>query len=295
MKRSFYQKWSKSPWSQHILGMNERNSEWVYKANPRKHFKWANDKILTKSRLEKLGIACAPTYGIVERMIDIGRVWDQVSTHDSLAIKPAKGLGGGGIKVLKQYSKGQWKRGSRVENTSSIFRHMANILQGIYSMGDEDRALIEYCIHPHPFFLDIYPDGVADFRVILYRDTPVMAMLRVPTHQSGGKANLHQGGLGIGVDMEWGCLTQGFNGKHYYDSHPDSGFDLLGREIPLWEDILTLSIECSKGFPELNYLGVDIVIDQNLGPLVMEINVRPGLAIQLVNQKGLKPVLQKNL
>ncbi|MEM6634213.1 MAG: sugar-transfer associated ATP-grasp domain-containing protein [Bacteroidota bacterium] len=294
MKRTIFQQWTKQELSQSILGMNERNSEWVYKANPRKHFKWANDKILTKSRLEQLEIACASTYGIVERMIDVETVWEQVSEYPALAIKPAKGLGGGGIMVLKKDANGNWKKGSKEVEPSDVFMHIANILQGIYSMGDEDRALIEYCIHPHPFFLEIYPDGVADFRVILYRDKPIMAMLRVPTDQSGGKANLHQGGLGIGVDMEWGCLTQGFNGSEYFDSHPDSGFNILGCEIPYWKEILELSIQCSQGFPELNYLGVDIVIDEELGPLVMEINVRPGLAIQLVNHTGLKPALRKN-
>ena len=278
----------------HILGMNERNREWVYKENPRKHFKWANDKILTKTRLEQMGIACAPTYGIIERMIDIESTWESVSDQVALAIKPAKGLGGSGIRVLRKDEQGNWMNGSQRESPSSLFMHIANILQGIHSICDEDRVLIEYCIKPHPFLLQIFPKGVADFRIILYRDKPIMAMLRVPTRYSGGKANLHQGGLGIGIDMEWGCLTQGYDGENYLSAHPDTGFAILGREIPQWKAIRDLAIQCSRGFPELNYLGVDIVIDEKLGPLVLEINVRPGLAIQLVNQTGLKPILQGN-
>ena len=62
--------------------------------------------------------------------------------------------------------------------------------------------------------------------------------------------------------------------------------------FPYWNKILEISIQTAKYFP-LNYLGVDIVIDQKLGPLIMEVNVRPGLGIQLANQMGMKKVLNE--
>jgi hypothetical protein len=40
-------------------------------------------------------------------------------------------------------------------------------------------------------------------------------------------------------------------------------------------------------------MGVDIVLDQNLGPLILEMNARPGLAIQIANQAGLQTRLDK--
>ena len=275
-----------------ILGMNERNQQFVYRENKRTQFKWANDKILTKERLHALGIACAPTYGVVERMTDIEKVWNSVQHHPALAIKPSKGLGGGGIFVIKKSSDGVWKKGAQIQSEREIFYQMAHILQGSYSPGEEDRVLIEYCIESHPFTLAIYPEGVADFRIILHKDIPLMGMLRVPTQRSGGKANLHQGGMGIGIDMETGCLTEGYSEGRYWKKHPDSKLLLVGHPIPYWKEMVALAVNCSKGFPQLNYLGIDIVLDQQRGPLIMEINVRPGLAIQLVNQQGLKPLLR---
>jgi len=42
----------------------------------------------------------------------------------------------------------------------------------------------------------------------------------------------------------------------------------------------------------LGYLGVDLVIDRDHGPLLLELNARPGLAIQLANHSGLFARLQ---
>jgi glutathione synthase/RimK-type ligase-like ATP-grasp enzyme len=43
----------------------------------------------------------------------------------------------------------------------------------------------------------------------------------------------------------------------------------------------------------LGYLGVDIVIDRFQGPMVIEVNARPGLSIQLANAKGLKALMNE--
>ncbi len=276
-----------------IVGINQRNAELVYQYNQRKDYKLADDKVLTKEILHQHQIACAETYAVIERMGDLLSGWQSVQHYQKIAIKPANGSGGGGIKILKKNAQNKWMSSGKKIDDSQILQHMANILMGVYSLGGRDRVLIECCIEPHPFFHEIYPAGVPDFRVILLNDVPILSMLRVPTDQSDGKANLHQGGLGIGIDMLKGELTQGYDGKSYYDSHPDSKSQIKGKKIPFWNELLLLSMETSKAFP-LNYLGIDIVLDKDLGPLIMEINVRPGLGIQLVNQKGIKEAIQEH-
>ena len=42
---------------------------------------------------------------------------------------------------------------------------------------------------------------------------------------------------------------------------------------------------------KLGYIGVDFVVDPILGPLILELNARPGLNIQLANREGLLPRL----
>jgi hypothetical protein len=41
----------------------------------------------------------------------------------------------------------------------------------------------------------------------------------------------------------------------------------------------------------LGYIGADVVLDARRGPMVLELNARPGLAIQLANRAGLMPRL----
>ncbi|MFD0963998.1 sugar-transfer associated ATP-grasp domain-containing protein [Pseudofulvibacter geojedonensis] len=274
------------------LGINERNASLIYPNNDRKNYKYADDKILTKSILEKHQIACTKTYAIIERIGGIQTGWESVQKYDKVAIKPANGSGGGGIKILRKDTNGNWISSGKVVSNDDIYFHMANIIMGIFSLGSNDRVIIEECIEPHSFFQEIYPQGVPDFRVILLKEKPLLAMLRVPTDKSDGKANLHQGGIGIGIDMERGVLTQGYDGKSYFDNHPDNGNQILNKPIPLWEEVLTIAKKTAKYFP-LNYLGADIVLDKNHGPLILEINVRPGLGIQMANKIGLKEILQK--
>ncbi|WP_353779027.1 sugar-transfer associated ATP-grasp domain-containing protein [Winogradskyella sp. 3972H.M.0a.05] len=284
--------WFKKKRIQEVLGINERNASFIYPNNPRKHYKLADDKVMSKTILHEYNIPCAKTYAVIERIGDIVSVWKTLDAYDTLAIKPSKGFGGGGIKILRKDGEGRWVSGGKVIEDEQVYHHMANIIMGIYSLGGKDRVLIEECIEPHPFFHEIYPSGVPDFRVILLNQKPLMSMLRVPTKKSNGKANLHQGGIGIGIDMKNGVLTQGYDGSHYMDLHPDSQSLIAGKAIPFWEEILKISIETSKHFP-LNYLGVDIVLDAKKGPMIMEVNVRPGLGIQLVNKTGLKKTLQQ--
>ena len=276
-----------------VMGMNQRNVELIYPHNQKKYYHLADDKILTKSILEEHDIACAKTYAIIERISEIEDVWHQVRAYKKIAIKPANGRGGGGIKILKKNKDGIWLSGGKPLEEPSLFKHFADIIMGVYSLGGADRVLIEYCIEPHVFFHKIYPAGVPDFRVILLKQQPLLSMLRVPTDRSDGKANLHQGGLGIGIDMEKGILMMAYDGYHYHEVHPDVNSQIKRKVIPLWEEILTLAIQTAKAFP-LDYLGVDIVLDQELGPLIMEINVRPGLGIQLVNQIGLAEVINQH-
>ena len=288
-----FKQFFKSPTEAEVaLGINERNLRYVYARNDKKAFPLADDKIICKEALEEAGIACAKTYGIIERIGDIPEVWASLQQYERLAIKPAKGSGGGGIMILKKDAEGRWCQSGRPISDEYIFASLAQLLMGMYSFGTSDRVLVEQCIIPHSFFHEIYPAGVPDFRVILLDQAPVMGMLRLPTARSNGKANLHQGGLGIGIDMEKGTLEYAYDGYNYHEVHPDSQQTIRGKKIPHWEELLQLSIQTAEAFPELGYLGVDIVLDQELGPLIMEINVRPGLGIQLANRASLKQPLK---
>ena len=274
-----------------VLGLNERNTDFIMRLNPRRLYPRVDDKVLTKELALDAGMAVPELYGIVSNQGEAGDFGTIVADHDSFVIKPAQGSGGDGILVVTGRS--QRKRNAyRLSNgvlisAAEIAHHISNIVGGQYSLsGNRDKALIEYCVRFDPVFAEVSYQGVPDIRVIVYRGYPAMAMVRLPTRASDGKANLHQGAVGAGVDMSSGETLTGVLDNDVVDEHPDTGALVAGLLIPQWDFILQ---SAARGYEvtDLGYLGVDMVIDRDLGPLILEMNARPGLNIQIANCTGL--------
>ncbi|MGI9235167.1 MAG: alpha-L-glutamate ligase-like protein [Woeseiaceae bacterium] len=274
-----------------VLGLNERNADFISRLNPRRLYPLVDDKVLTKELALKAGMAVPDLYGVIAHQGEVRKFSEIVSERESFVIKPARGSGGDGILVVTGRSKR--KRDTfRLSNgvfvsEGEIRHHISNTVSGQYSLsGSRDAALIEYCVHFDPTFAETSYQGVPDIRVIVYRGYPVMAMVRLPTRASDGKANLHQGAVGAGVDLCEGKTLTGVLGNEIVDEHPDTGALIAGLEIPMWDFILESS---ARGYDVtgLGYLGVDMVIDNDRGPLILEMNARPGLNIQIANRAGL--------
>ena len=133
-------------------------------------------------------------------------------------------------------------------------------------------------------------EGVPDIRVIVFKGYPVMAMMRLSTAASDGKANLHQGAVGVGVDIATGKAVRAVQFDKPILQHPDTGKDLSTLQVPHWNKLLTLASSAWE-MTGLGYLGTDMVLDKEQGPMVLELNARPGLAIQIANGCGLLPRL----
>jgi alpha-L-glutamate ligase-like protein len=209
-------------------------------------------------------------------------------------VKPARGSGGGGIVLVTDRSpEGFIKPSGEVISKEDLVYHISGILSGIYSLaGLEDRALIEGLVIPDPVFAAITYQGVPDIRFIVYQGVPLMAMVRLPTRSSDGKANLHQGAIGVGIDLKSGRTQKGVHRSSVIDRHPDTGNPVSGIQVPYWEKMLGMAARSSE-MTGLGYVGVDLVVDQDQGPLLLEANARPGLAIQIANQDGLYGRLKK--
>lgn len=277
-----------------LLGMNQRNGDYISRYNPRRFYPRVDDKCLTKKLAMEAGIAVPQLYGMIEIEHQIGDLKSMLADYDEFVIKPAHGSGGEGILIIKGRSKDLYRKLSGVLLTEGeIGHHISNILSGMYSLGGQpDKALIEYRVEFSPVFEHISYQGVPDIRTIVFRGVPVMAMIRLPTRLSDGKANLHQGAIGVGINLATGKTLQGVSCEEIVTHHPDTGHPIADIEIPEWERIMALAASCRE-LVSLGYIGVDIVLDANLGPLMLEINARPGLSIQIANQRGLLPLLKQ--
>jgi len=274
-----------------VLGLNERNTDFIMRLNPRRLYPRVDDKVITKELALEAGMAVPELYGVISNQGEIKEFSDIVAERESFVVKPAQGSGGDGILVVtgrSQRKRDSFRLASGVLiSRGEISHHISNIVGGQYSLsGNRDKALIEYCVNFDPVFAEVSHQGVPDIRVIVYRGYPAMAMVRLPTRASDGKANLHQGAVGAGVDMSLGETLAGVLGNELVDEHPDTGALVAGLQIPQWDFILETA---ARGFEvtELGYLGVDMVIDRDLGPMILEMNARPGLNIQIANGTGL--------
>lgn len=273
-----------------ILGMNRRNIQYISQYNSRKNFPLVDDKLKTKIITQKVGIAVPSMIGTVEYQYEIKEIGQKIGDNKGFVIKPAQGSAGKGILVIVNREGDEFIKpnGDRV-TFRDIKRHVSNILSGLYSLGGKyDVAMIESLVKFDPVFDRYSFEGVPDIRVVVYRGFPAMAMLRCSTKESDGKANLHQGAVGVGIDLGTGRAINAVQHDEPVTIHPDTKHDFSELQIPHWDKLLPLAASCYD-ITEMGYLGVDIVLDKELGPLILELNARPGLAIQIANGIGEVP------
>lgn len=276
-----------------VAGINRRNIDLIYPNNPRKEFRIADDKVLFKQTLSGRGVPVPSTYAIIEHLWEVDSKLHELDRQESLVIKPARGSGGKGILILRRNRQGWITPDGKHINRELLRMHVASILYGAYSHDRADRVIAEEMLIPDPFHHQIYDKGIPDIRIIMHQDRPVMAMLRIPTSHSRGKANLHQGAIGIGIDIHTGELGEGVYKGRLIQVHPDSGARFSGMKLPHWDALIRISCQTASLVP-LKFLGIDLILDARRGPLVIEINARPGLQIQNANKQGLLEVLENN-
>ncbi len=277
-----------------ILGMNRRNAECILDLNPRRHFPVVDSKRKMAELCGRIGVPTPAIYEVVRTHSALRRLPQLLAGRSDFVIKPDRGAGGRGILVITGRAGDRFVRhNGEAMDLGDVRQQVSSIVSGLFSLGERpDEALVQQRVLLHPAFETISFQGIGDVRVIVYRKTPVMAMLRLPTRLSGGRANLHQGGIGAGVDLATGRTCQAVMRDRLVEVHPDTGVSLVGFQVPNWPQIMDMACRVAQEVG-LGYLGVDIVLDRDQGPLLLEANARPGLAIQLANGQGLLHRLQE--
>lgn len=276
-----------------ILGMNKRNHSYIGRYNDRSKFPLVDDKLKTKIIAQHAGCTVPDLIGVITSQHEVKSIHQMIANKQGFVIKPSRGSGGKGILVITKHSQGIYTKpsGSTVDG-QEIERHISNVLAGLFSLGGkndvaivEDLILFDDCFAPYSY------EGVPDVRVIVFKGYPVMAMMRLSTSASDGKANLHQGAVGVGLDIGSGTALHAVQFGQPVTVHPDTATPLNTLTIPHWQELLTLASRAWE-MTGLGYIGADIVIDRTKGPMILELNARPGLSIQVANGAGLLPRLR---
>ncbi len=277
-----------------VLGMNDRNYSVIAKYNKRSLYTLVDDKVKTKKLANSIHINTPKMIGIIEYQYQVKDLLDIVKGHETFVIKPAHGSGGKGVLVIKRYDgENFYSASGDMLKFKDVYQHVSNTLSGLFSLGGKyDVALIEEAVNFSDVFKNFSYHGVPDVRVIVYKGYPAMVMMRLATKESGGRANLHQGAVGVGLDVKTGKTLNAVMHNKPILIHPDTGANLMELKVPFWREHLIIGA-LAYDMTGLGYLGADIVLDKNRGPMMLEINARPGLAIQIANGQGLKNKLKE--
>jgi alpha-L-glutamate ligase-like protein len=283
------------PWSRpselrrhRVLGINARNVNLLLELNPRRFHPALDDKVLTKGICEARDIPVPETFSLIDRPGDTRRFFSLIGERQEFVVKPARGAGGRGVVVIVgKNGTSLATSDGRTLSFADMQYHLLSTLSGLFSLGERpDRAIVEQRVVIHPAFDKLAFCGTPDVRVIVCRGVPLMAMLRLPTRVSRGRANLHQGAVGVGIHLVTGRTFGGVYRNRAVTVHPETALSVEGIEIPYWPEVLAVARKFSQAV-NLGYIGVDVVLDANRGPLLLEANARPGLAIQIANRCGL--------
>lgn len=277
-----------------MLNMNRRNVDYIARYNSRSSYPLVDNKLKTKLVVAEYNVRTPRLLQVVRQQHEISHFREMAEDLDGFAIKPAKGSGGKGITVITGRDGDEYVKasGSRV-SAPFLERHLSNILAGLYSLaGTPDVAIVENLVESIPALAKYSFQGVPDIRIVVFQGYPVMAMLRLATTASDGKANLHQGAVGVGLNIANGHSLNSVQFNRPITLHPDTGLALENLVIDDWQEMLVMASRCYEA-TGLGYMGVDLVVDAKEGPLLLELNARPGLAIQMANGRGLLPRLRQ--
>ncbi len=276
-----------------ILGMNARNRLYVSR-NPQRAKSICHSKYATKVLLLNEGIPTADVYGILATIEDVNDFnWHHLEKN--FVIKPTNGHAGKGVVAFKKKSGDVWvdvinRRWSEEE----LRIHCYDILEGQYSShGANPKAIIEERIIAHPELTKYSYKGTPDVRVVVFNSVPIMAYMRLPTEESEGRANQSQGALGVGIDIGTGLTTYAAAHKTELIRYlPGTETELRGIQVPFWDQVLLTAVKAANA-ANLVFAGIDLFIHKDKGPMVVELNYRPGLSIQIANQAGLRKRLER--
>ena len=274
-----------------LLGINARNLLYIKAYNPKKAIMLADSKIKTKNFLSARGIPVAKFYGSIRSKQELEN-YDWTTLPVPFVVKPNSGFGGEGIIIINGRKGINWIKGDGgIMEHEAFKRHISDIIDGRYSLANiADVAFFEQKLEaPEPFSKMAYK-GLPDIRVIVHNLIPVMSMMRLPTEMSQGKANVHLGGIAVGIDIAKGEMTYITQFNKEIDSIPGYG-PAKGTKIPDWEDILLIASKVQQ-VTNLGFAAVDITLDKS-GPVLLEINARAGLAVQIANMAPLRRRLER--
>lgn len=199
------------------------------------------------------------------------RLMEFAQKHDRFIIKPIDSSLGLGVQIV-----------------ANVDDNKAKSLLTNYPNGIIAEELIVQCAE----LSSLYPLSVNTIRLTTFLQKDGVKIVRPFMRIGrGGKVvdNGGQGGLICALDLGTGKIIAVRDEMGVsYEKHPDTGHELIGFQVPRWEEALSLAKELSQVLPGCPFVGWDLALT-NDGWVVVEGNSR-GMFIgfQLPTQQGFR-------
>ncbi|WP_252698662.1 sugar-transfer associated ATP-grasp domain-containing protein [Natronosalvus vescus] len=206
---------------------------------------------------------------------DVDSFQQLIDEHDQLIVKPR--LGGGGDDIQRITS----KEGTLLLNGEEIQTEML-----FARIRDKTDSIVCEFIEQDNYSSQIFPHSLNTIRILTMVDPDTgeafipIAVHRFGTADSVPTDNWSKGGIASQVDIDSGELSPAAGIAEdgtisWYASHPDTGEQIEGAEIPGWTTLAEQIVRVAEQYPNLPYAGWDVAIDANGEFKVIEVNSYP--------------------
>jgi len=278
-----------------------------YKVRDVLNSKWARsvteDKWVFARLADGFGLAAPRTYGLYDRTY--GTTWDTQRPlrtlqdlldeidrlrPDGLVLKPNGGMQGLQLVVLRSIDHGAGTAITAAGDATTLERALGGI-DPAAGLGGYPGHIVQEHLHNHPVFDELAPYATNTLRVqtMLGDDGEVHllgAVLRL-SRRGNVVDNFSQGGVAVKVDTMTGRTGTGVTKKdpRRIHAHPDSGVEFADRQIPFWDDVVSLVSRGGRCLTGLRAIGWDIAVTPT-GPVVVEANNNWDLQILQAHTDG---------
>lgn len=209
--------------------------------------------------------------------------------HCDLFLRPLSGSGGRGASVWHYLANGNYRNATAgVLNESELVRHLVGI-------SEQEPCIGRLLVSNHPELVEISQDALSSIRVVTCLDESgrpeiTHAVLRMARTPGVVVDNFHAGGIAARVDLGTGIVGAATDlgtsrVTRWWETHPNTGAQILGRRIPMWNEVARLARNAHAAFSDQVVVGWDVAVLE-YGPRLIAGTDAPDLDIIQRTHRG---------
>ena len=208
----------------------------------------------------------------IEGKKDLDKFRDYCTRHDTFIVKPLAGsYGGKGVRII----------------TINEDYPCDNVFIDLLTEMKKTPYMLEEVIEQDPGMAKFHPQSVNTIRLVTINENRNVEIVQACVRIGMGNSIVDNGCLSSAVDIERGVVTSLGRCAHkagLYAFHPDTGEQIIGVQIPKWDELKLQIVDMANVLPNQRVIGWDLALSTR-GWVMVEGNSHP--AIQTLAGEGI--------